>query len=87
MIYFSQLDIFRLFMRALRRGDYPTVYTRGFNPHPQISFTRALKLGLEGEIQTVFYFEEEIDPERFKNDFSRQVPCDLEIVSIEPVKK
>ena len=87
MIYFSQLDIFRLFMRALRRGSFEVVYTCGFNPHPKMSFSKALKLGKEGQIQTTFYFQKELSPREFKERFSEQIPPDLKIVSVEPIKK
>ncbi|MFH1384890.1 MAG: TIGR03936 family radical SAM-associated protein, partial [Candidatus Omnitrophota bacterium] len=42
LIYISHLDVVRLFMRTFRRADLPLVYTQGYNPHPKISFKRAL---------------------------------------------
>ena len=83
MIYFSQLDIFRLFMRALRRGRFPIIYTGGFNPRPKMSFGNALKLGIEGDFEAVFYFEREFDPAQFKDEFSNQIPEDMTIVNVE----
>jgi radical SAM-linked protein len=83
MIYFSQLDIFRLFMRALRRADFPIVYTAGFNPHPKISFSHAIKLGLEGSFDAKFYFEKELGPEEFKEKFISQIPKDLKVAQVE----
>ena len=87
MIFFSQLDIFRLFIRALRRANLPIVYTCGFNPHPKISFKKALKLGQAGELETIFYFEREITPLEFKERFSPQIPQDLILLGIEPISK
>ena len=83
MVFFSQLDIFRLFMRALRRANFPIIYTHGFNPHPKISFSHALKLGKEGEFKTTFYFNQEIKPQDFKRLFLGQIPADLKIISVE----
>jgi len=87
MIYFSQLDMFRLFMRALRRSDFEVLYTCGFNPHPKMSLSQALKLGKAGKIQAIFYFRKELNPGEFKQRFSEQIPPDLKIMSIEIVKK
>ncbi|MFC1515098.1 TIGR03936 family radical SAM-associated protein, partial [Candidatus Omnitrophota bacterium] len=84
MIYFSQLDIFRLFIRALRRTELPIVYTGGFNPHPKISFSNAVKLGIEGDFETTFYFEQALEPQQFKEAFTAQIPPDLVITNISP---
>jgi len=81
-IYFSQLDIFRLFIRALRRSSLPILYTKGFNPHPKINMGEALKLGKEGILNIIFYFEALVSPEEFKEKFSSQIPQGLEIISV-----
>ena len=83
MIFFSQLDIFRFFIRALHRAKLPIFYTSGFNPHPKISFSHALKVGKEGELQATFYFTESITLEIFRKDFGAQLPPGLLIKSIE----
>jgi len=87
MIYFSQLDLFRLFMRALRRANLPIVYTCGFNPHPKMSFSNAIKLGKEGIFETIFYLQQELNPEEFKQIFSKQIPPGLRMLSVESVEK
>ena len=56
---FSHLDIARFLERALRRADLPFYLTKGFNPHPKISFYSALKLGEKGENYAVLYFEKD----------------------------
>ena len=82
MVYFSQLDIFRLFLRALRRAGFNIHYTSGFNPHPKLSFSKAIKLGMEGSFETTFYFEEAVTPQEFKERFSAQIPTNLAIWKI-----
>ncbi len=84
-VYFSQLDIFRLFIRALRRSGLPILYTNGFNPHPKINMGEALKLGKKGILNIIFYFETLVPPEEFKEKFSSQIPQGLEIVSVTPL--
>jgi len=49
MRFISHLDLMRLFMRAMRRADFPLKMSEGFNPHVKLSIARALKLGLESE--------------------------------------
>ncbi len=83
MLFLSQLDIFRLLIRALRRTDFALFYTSGFNPHPKISMGKALKLGERGEVEAIFYFKERVAPQEFKKNFSSQIPKDLKILDVE----
>ncbi|HED24896.1 MAG TPA: DUF2344 domain-containing protein, partial [Firmicutes bacterium] len=54
--YISHLDMLRLFIRALRRGRLPLVYSKGFNPHPRFSLALPLPLGTtaDDELGEVF---------------------------------
>lgn len=45
--YVSHLDLMRAMTRTLRRARVPLWYTEGFNPHPYITFTLPLSLGME----------------------------------------
>ncbi len=45
--YISHLDINRCMSRALTRAKIPLWYTEGFNPHPYMSFSLPLSLGIE----------------------------------------
>ncbi len=83
MKYFSQLDLVRLFERALRRSCLPVYITKGFNPHIKMSFSNALKLGLEGEVEIIFYFCKRIFPVELKETLSPQLPEGLEIIHLE----
>ncbi len=80
MKYISHLDLMRLFMRALRRAGLPVKITEGFHPHPKLSISRALKLGLEsdheeGAITLVQY----VKPEEFIRRLQAQLPKGIEI--------
>jgi radical SAM-linked protein len=46
--YVAHLDLTRFFERALRRAGVRVARSRGFNPHPQISFGPPLAVGVEG---------------------------------------
>jgi len=46
MKYISHLDLVRLFLRVLRMAGLRPAYSRGFNPHPDMSLALPLSLGL-----------------------------------------
>lgn len=73
--FISHLDLMRLFMRAMRRADFPLKLTQGFNPHPKLSLKRALKLGLESESEEAsILLQEKITPQDFKERLQQQLP-------------
>jgi radical SAM family uncharacterized protein/radical SAM-linked protein len=47
--FISHLDLIRCLSRAVRRAGLPIAYTKGFNPHPQLSFGPPLPLGIIGK--------------------------------------
>ena len=85
MIYYSQLDMFHLLEKALRRSGLPLYFTKGFNPHVKISFPYALKLGIEGKIEAILYFTEEISASKIKENLCAELPQGLEILNIEKI--
>ena len=42
----SHLDLLRIWPRALRRAGLPVAYSQGYHPHPRLSFTPALPMGM-----------------------------------------
>lgn len=80
MIFFSQLDLSLVFERALRRAGLPLYFTQGFRPHAKLSFSRALKLGVEGEEEVTFYFAEKITSQALLEKLTRQLPIGLTII-------
>lgn len=88
MIYISHLDLMRLFMRAMRRAEFPLKMTEGFSPHPKLSLKRALKLGVESQTEeATILLREMLRAQDFKERLQRQLPNGLEIkqVSILPL--
>ena len=51
--YISHLDINRAMGRAFKRAQIPLWYTEGFNPHPYMSFSLPLSLGVESLCENV----------------------------------
>lgn len=83
MRFISHLDLMRLFARASRRAGLPVAMSEGFNPHPKISFKRALKLGLESENEeATFRINGWMNPQEFKLRFGQQLPEGINITNI-----
>lgn len=51
--YISHLDTNRVFSRAISRAKINLWYTEGFNPHPYMSFSLPLSLGVESLCENV----------------------------------
>jgi radical SAM-linked protein len=49
--FFSHLEILQLIFRALTRAGVPVLYSQGYNPSPRISFSPALPVGMESDIE------------------------------------
>ena len=73
--YISHLDLIRLWQRALNRAGIPLTYSRGFNPHPQISMALALAMGVTSEAELMdIYVDKFISPHAFTTTIGRQLP-------------
>jgi radical SAM family uncharacterized protein len=59
----SHLDMVRSIQRGLRRAGVPLRYSKGFSPHPRMSFGPPLPLGVlgEGEYLDVFFWRQPDD--------------------------
>jgi radical SAM-linked protein len=44
--FLSHLELMRAFERAIRRAELPIAFSEGFNPHPKMSFSSALAVGV-----------------------------------------
>lgn len=80
--FVSHLDMQRLFQRALRRAELPIAYSKGFNPHPLLSFATALSVGQTSDCE---YFDveltEELSPECFTERLNSALPDGVKIIS------
>ena len=78
--YISHLDLMRLFYRTIKKAGIRLAYSKGFNPHPKISFAQPLSLGYEGlkelvEIETT----EDMSPEEISSRLRAMMPEGLDI--------
>lgn len=62
--YISHLDLIRTMQRAVRRAGIPVEYTRGFNPHPRMSFSPALPVGVSSTGEYIDMALEQRVPEK-----------------------
>ncbi len=46
--FISHRDLIRVFFRTFARAGLPLAYSRGYSPHPRVSFCPPLKVGMEG---------------------------------------
>lgn len=81
--YISHLDINRAMSRALSRAKIPLWYTEGFNPHPYMSFSLPLSLGVESVCESVdLRIVGDITNEEIKSRLNEVLPDDLKIVDV-----
>ena len=82
MRYISHLDFIRSIYRALRRANIPFIFTEGYNPRPKVKFGQALKLGVEGEIETEFFLKTKIELSEFQVRMKKELNQDLRMMEI-----
>lgn len=57
--YLSHLELMTTLLRALRRAEFPLEFSKGFHPHPEVSFGPPLGVGIGGLSE---YFDMKIIP-------------------------
>lgn len=81
--YISHLDINRAMGRAMKRAQIPLWYTEGFNPHPYMSFSLPLSLGVESLCESVnIRIIGEITNDEIKSRMNAVLPDDLKILEV-----
>lgn len=85
--YVSHLDLMRAMTRAIRRARVPLWYTEGFNPHPYMTFSLPLSLGMESLCESMdIRIEGDSTNEDIFNMLKGSMPPGIEIISVdEPV--
>ncbi|MGN1329117.1 MAG: TIGR03936 family radical SAM-associated protein [Eubacterium sp.] len=81
--YISHLDINRAMSRALCRAKIPLWYTEGFNPHPYMSFSLPLSLGVESLCESVdLRIVGDISNKEIKDRLNSVLPVGLRIIDV-----
>lgn len=85
--YVSHLDIMRCMTRAVRRAKIPLWYTEGFNPHPYMTFSLPLSLGMESECESMdIKIEGDITDSEILKKLTAAMPDGIHVTAVtEPV--
>lgn len=81
--YISHLDTNRVFSRAFSRAKIDLWYTEGFNPHPYMSFSLPLSLGVESMCENVdIRIVDNITNIELKDRLNDCLPLGIKIVDV-----
>ncbi len=81
----SHLDCMRAFERAFRRGQVPTAFTEGFNPHMRIAFGPPLPLGLVSDDEYLDLQLEAVFTDRHFLRLQACLPSGFTVAAYKPV--
>jgi len=83
-VYFSQLELTRLFERAMRRAGMPMSFSQGFHPLPRMSFGRALPVGV-GSVreEIIVVLRRSWTAGQVSQALSREMPRGLEVLDVQ----
>ncbi len=83
-VYLSQLELARVFERALRRAGLKPSFSAGYHPLPQISFGRALPVGVGSLAEwTAIFLREEVSPGDFAVRLNPNLPEGMAVVGVD----
>lgn len=81
--YISHLDINRAFSRAISRSKINLWYTEGFNPHPYMSFSLPLSLGVESLCENVdLRILDDITNDEIKSRLNEALPAGIRVIDV-----
>lgn len=81
--YISHLDLNRCMARAIHRAKLPIWYTEGFNPHPFITFSLPLSLGIQGKRESMdLRLIDEICEKELMDRLNSCLPKDIQVFNI-----
>lgn len=81
--YISHLDVNRVFSRALSRAKINLWYTEGFNPHPYMSFSLPLSLGVESLCENVdIRIVDDISDDEIKQRMNDALPQGIRVLDV-----
>ena len=79
--FIGHLDLLRTFQRAFRRAEVPLAYSKGFNPHPLLSFANPLGLGMTSEDEYAdITLDQNMDNEEIIRRMNEQLPPGLKLL-------
>ena len=87
-VYISHLDLMRTMQRAFSRAEYELEYSKGFNPHPQISISLPLSVGVSSLCELMdFKLKEDADLSELPERLTAQMPEGIEVYDAYEVER
>ncbi len=85
--YTSNLDVQKLWERAIRRARLPLAYSQGYHPKPKMNLAAPLPLGFTSSAELIdIWFTEEITADEIKERLTGMFPAGIEIQKVEQVE-
>jgi len=84
--YTSNLDVHRVWERAIRRAKLPLAYSQGFNPQPRINQACPLPLGITSSCEILeAWFEEDLPLDQISCALTPSLPSGFKLLDISPI--
>ncbi|MBA8825385.1 radical SAM-linked protein [Saccharopolyspora lacisalsi] len=81
----SHRDLARAFERGLRRAGVPMAHSRGFTPHPKVSWAGAVPTGAASEAEYVeIHLAEQVDPLKLHEQLRWVLPTGMDLLDVVP---
>ncbi len=81
--YLSHLENVAVIIRGLRRLEIPLAFSQGFHPHPKVSFSHALPVGLASEDEVMeFRTKVPIELDSLGNNWGEVMPAELKFKEV-----
>ena len=79
--FISHLDLMRTIQRIIRRAGLPIQYSKGFNPHMDLSIAQPLSVGIysSGEYMDIV-LTEEIEELDIVNKLNKSAPSGIKVI-------
>ena len=77
--FIAHLDLVRTLTKSIARAGIPVRYSEGFNPHPRLSFSSAMSIGLESDCEFLdIRLTKTVDPALMMQAFNASLTPELQ---------
>ncbi len=78
--FISHKDLIRMFERTLRAIDFPLKFSEGFSPHPKMTFSSPLPVGVEGKGELIdIEVSDKVDPNKIVPAINEKLPYGIRV--------
>lgn len=86
--FISHLDLMRCVERAFRRAEIPVSYSKGFNPHTDLSFATPLSVGVSSSAEYMeFKLDSEMQEADILNNLNKSLSHDIFLMEVKRVNE